>query len=343
MKYKHDNNSCFFRHKNILCDIKLFDTSKSFVLIYMCKISEGNLKRDTLNLQEINHELQDDAKFFVASCEKKYHDQLDKVAKEIVTSAVKMVFLAGPTCAGKTTTAKLLSEDLSKYGYRVLTVSMDDFFYNYDDTPDLPNGKKDLESPRSINADDMTRCFRKLFTEGEADFPKYDFLTGKNIPNVYHLTMSDKTIIILEGLHALNPIFFEKFSFIKCFRIYASALSGFKIGNNVMSTRDFRLLRRTVRDYKKRGYDPLETLDMWKNVVRAEDEFIVPYKDTADAYINTTHANEVAIYRDYFLKLLEEYPTSRAEMPFATLVEKSVSLDKSVLPDNSVLWEFLEK
>lgn len=299
--------------------------------------------RDFLDINNINEQLTNNKDFFVAQNEKKYRDQLIKLVNKIASSRVKMILLAGPTCAGKTTTAKLLQQLLEEKGYKVIAVSMDDFFLNYKDTPNLPNGTKDLDSLRAINLDQMEECFHTLFEKGEAMFPHYDFLTGMNNSNVYHLTFDDKTIIIFEGLHTHNPDLIKHLGTDKYFKVYASALSGFKFGDKTMTTRELRLLRRTVRDMEKRGYDPMATLSMWTNVVDSEDKYITPFKDSADAYINTTHAMEVAIYRDYFLNLMENYPQALEHMPFYDIVKESVSLDKNCLPDTSLMWEFVVK
>lgn len=301
------------------------------------------MKREFLDIAVINEQINNNKDVFVAQNEKKYREQLIKLSNTVINNQIKLVLLAGPTCAGKTTTAKLLKELLQEKGFSVVTVSMDDFFLNYKDTPNLPNGTKDLESIRALNLDQMERCFKTLFEKGEAMFPAYDFLTGINSDNVYHLTLSDKTIIIFEGLHTHNPALIERLHTKKYYKVYASALSGFKSNDKTMTTRQLRLLRRTVRDMEKRGYDPVATLHMWTNVVIAEDKFITPFKDSADAYIDTTHAMELAIYRDYFLNLMENYPQALERMPFYKIVEDSTSLDKSCLPDTSLMWEFVVK
>lgn len=300
--------------------------------------------RDFINIKDQNNQIDSNFMKVILDNESRYREQLFKLANKIIFSKKnKIVLLAGPSCAGKTTTAKILKEILEKKKKHVLVISMDDFFFNREDTPLLPNGMKDYDSIKAINLNQMKQCFEELFSKGKAKFPIFDFKNGKNIPNAIELEFTRNTIIIFEGLHVLNPKIPAYLGTDKFFKIYASAISGFELGKVKMSTRQVRLVRRMIRDAERRGHSPLETLKTWKNVCEAEDCYISPYKNNVDYEINTTHAYEVALFKKELFEIICNNRSVLSQLPFLEIFDESVHLDKDYLPETSLMWEFINK
>lgn len=295
-------------------------------------------------ITEINKQIENDSLKLVLDAESSYRGQLFILAKKIISgNKNKIVLLAGPSCAGKTTSARLLKEILERYNRHVITVSMDDFFVNREDTPLLPDGSYDFDSLGAINLNLMQECFTKLFTTGNAKFPIFDFKEGKSKHDHYEFELRKNTIILFEGLHVLNPELTKKLGTDKFFKIYASPITGFESGEYHIDPRNLRLIRRMIRDISRRGHTPEHTLDMWKNVCDAEDLYIEPYRKSADYTINTTHAYEIAVYKKELYHLLFNHNEVIRKLEFIGLFDTSLNLSKQLLPETSLMWEFIDK
>ncbi len=301
---------------------------------------------DFININEVNRKLDENEMKVMYDAESAYRGQLFLLVQNILKQKVvpKIILLAGPSCAGKTTTARLIKEILETKKKKAIIISMDDFFLNREDTPLLPNGMKDFDSLRAVNLKQMQRCFKELFKNGKAGFPRFDFVSGLNLENEYELTFDDDTFVIYEGLHVLNPELIKHLGTDKFFRVYADALKGFKRDEFYkISNRNLRLIRRMIRDCARRGKSPETTLKTWRNVCDAEDTYIAPFKDSADAFINTTHDFELALYKTDFFELVMENRDVVKDLPFMEIFEDSISLDKRRIPDTSLMWEFVDK
>ena len=296
------------------------------------------------NVEEINYFLKKKKKKLVLDNESRYRGQLFELADQVIEKGdVKIILIGGPSCAGKTTTCRLLHEILEKKGMKVIDISLDDFFKNRADTPLLPNGNKDFDSLRAINLPQMRRCFTKLFTEGSAGFPCYDFVSGENKDDVYHLEYDEQTVIIFEGLHTLNPDLISELGTDKVFKVYACALSGFNYMENVLDNRNLRLIRRMVRDVSRRGHSPLKTIESWPDVCEGEDKYITPFSEDVDFSVDTTHSFELALYKKEMLKLVREYRDLVDYIGFCIpLLERTLTLPVEKLPRTSLMWEFLD-
>lgn len=296
------------------------------------------------NVEEINYFLRENKRKLVLDNESRYRGQLFEVADKIVEAGdIKIVLIGGPSCAGKTTTCRLLHEVLEKKGLKVIDISLDDFFKNRVDTPLLPNGNKDYDSLRAINLTQMRKCFTKLFTEGRAGFPIYDFVTGINNEDAHYLDYDDQTVIIFEGLHTLNPKLIKDLGTDKVFKLYASSMSGFNYMENVIDGRNLRLIRRMVRDVSRRGHSPLTTIESWPDVCEGEDTYITPFIDSADFVVDTTHSFELALYKKEMLTLVRAYPELVDYIGFCvSLLERTLTLSVEKLPRTSLMWEFLD-
>ncbi len=299
-----------------------------------------------IDINEVNRKLNENEMKVMYDAESTYRGQLFLLVQNILKQKVmpQIILLAGPSCAGKTTTARLIKEILESKKKKAIIISMDDFFLNREDTPLLPNGMKDFDSLRAINLKQMEKCFKELFKKGKAGFPRFDFISGLNLENEYELTFDEDTVIIYEGLHVLNPELIKHLGTDRFFRVYADALKGFKRDEFYkISNRNLRLIRRMIRDYARRGNSPETTMKSWRNVCDAEDTYIAPFKDSADAFINTTHDFELALYKTDFFEIVMENREVIQELPFLEIFEDSISLDKRRIPDTSLMWEFVDK
>lgn len=296
------------------------------------------------NVEEINYFLRENKRKLVLDNESRYRGQLFEVADKVVEAGdIKIILIGGPSCAGKTTSCRLLHEVLEKKGMKVIDISLDDFFKHRENTPLLPNGNKDYESLRAINLSQMRRCFTKLFTEGRAGFPTYDFVSGINSDDTHFLEYDENTVIIFEGLHVLNPELIKELGTDKVFKLYACAISGFNYMENYLESRNLRLIRRMIRDVVRRGHNPMKTINTWPDVCEGEDKYITPFIESADVIVDTTHSFELALYKKEMLKLVREYPEIVDYIGFCIpLFERTLTLPVEKLPRTSLMWEFLE-
>lgn len=304
------------------------------------------MNREFIDVYEVNKRLEENNIKVTLDAESAYRGQLFKMVQKVLRLKVqpKIILLAGPSCAGKTTSAHLLKEIFENKKKKAIIVSMDDFFVNREDTPILPNGMKDFDGLRAVNLNQMEGCFKNLFKNGEAPFPRFDFLSGLNLPDAYHLTYDKDTIIIFEGLHALNPELIKHLGTKEVYKVYASTLKGFKIDEYTkVGTRQLRLIRRMIRDVRRRGKSPKFTMETWKNVCDAEDTYISPYKNDVDYFVNTTHDFEIALYKDEFFEIVLNNRDVVKELNFLPVFDGSISLDNNLIPDTSLMWEFLDK
>lgn len=300
-------------------------------------------KKKIYNIKNINEKIAEDARKLILDTESKYRGQLFALADKILQRRnVNMVLLAGPSCAGKTTSARLLKEIFEKRGKHVVTISMDDFFIDREKTPLLPNGMKDYDNPKAINTLQMKECFEKLYKTGKAMFPIYDFKTGKNVPDSVEIELRYNSIIIFEGLHVLNPYILNNLGETNYFTIYVNALSNFKSKSEKMSTTDIRLLRRMIRDMGRRGNSIELTLKTWEQVCDAERKYINPYIKNAQEVVDTTHEYELGIFRLEFNNLIEGNKSFKKKIQFYDILNSVLDIDKSDLPDTTLMWEFID-
>ena len=290
-----------------------------------------------------NKKLLTNAKKEILDTESSYRGQLFKVADSILDeNDVKIVLLAGPSCAGKTTSARLLKEVFQKRGKDVVTISMDDFFIDREKTPLLPNGLKDLDSPKCVNIEQMEKCFSDFFSGKETTFPIYDFKTGVNVANGFKLKIKDNTIIIFEGLHTLNPYLYDHLGTDKYYKLYVNTITGFEYKTQQMSPRNLRLLRRMIRDVDRRNLSPQTTLENWCAVCDAEDKYITPFANNADYFIDTTHDYELAVFKKAFHDLINDGKVSPEEYVCYDILNASEEVERDMLPKSSLMWEFVD-
>ncbi len=269
------------------------------------------------------------------------------IADEIANrKGVKLVLLAGPSSSGKTTTCKRLSVQLLANGIKPLQISLDDYFVNRDDTPKDAKGEYDYESIYALNLKLINEQFNALFRGEEVELPKYNFQSGKSEKSGKRLKMSDHNVLVVEGIHALNPELTAQIPEQQKFRVYASALTTILLDDhNYIPTTDNRLLRRIVRDNKYRGVTAQETIRRWPSVRSGENKWIFPYQENADAVFNTAMLFELAVLKTQAEPLLEQVPETASEYSEAYRLLKFLKYFKPIsnrdIPPTSLLREFL--
>ena len=259
---------------------------------------------------------------------------------------VRLVLISGPSSSGKTTFSKRLSVQLIVCGYHPIAFSMDDYFVNRVDTPRDENGEYDFESIDALNLPLLEHDLQALFDGEEIELPKYNFQTGKSEMSGKRLKLQERTIIIMEGIHGLNPKLTASISDLLKYKIYVSALTTILLDNhNYIPNTDNRLLRRIVRDYKYRGYSALETIKRWPSVTSGEKKWIFPYQENADIMFNSALLFELAGLRTQALPLLDMVPEDVPEHSEAYRLKKFLQYIQPIqiddLPPTSLLREFL--
>ena len=295
------------------------------------------------NLQVVNYEAKENPQRLVSLSERIYHNQINQIIDNIINGHYKVIYIAGPSSAGKTTSSNLISAALKKKGIKSLVISTDDFFLDREKTPKLSDGSYDYDNVTAMDAKYYNKFISQLVEIGSAEMPIFDFIEGRRI-RYQQVHSRPEDVIIIEGIHALNPIFVKNRKNAKNYKIYVTLNGDFVLGRELLiPSRILRLMRRCIRDYFKRGYNINDTVKIWKNVCRSEHEFISPYKQDADFVLDTTHIYEPLIY-DYYLKpLLVNACKNEYVQDFENIFSKIGSLKKDIIPKNSLLWEFLIK
>lgn len=273
--------------------------------------------------------------------------KIAQIAEQIAARpGVKLVLLAGPSSSGKTTSCKRLSIQLAVNGLKPLQISLDDYFVDRERTPKDENGEYDYESIYALDLQKINDQFNALFLGEEVELPKYDFQSGKSKKSGQRLKMNDNNVLVVEGIHALNPELTAQIPNEQIFRVYASALTTILLDNhNYIPTTDNRLLRRIIRDYKYRGVSAQDTIHRWPSVRAGENKWIFPFQENADAMLNTAMLYELAVLKMQAEPLLEQVPENCDEYAEAYRLLKFLKYFKGIpfnnLPPTSLLREFL--
>ena len=273
--------------------------------------------------------------------------KIAQIAEQIAARpGVKLVLLAGPSSSGKTTSCKRLSIQLAVNGLKPLQISLDDYFVDRERTPKDENGEYDYESIYALDLQKINDQFNALFRGEEVELPKYDFQSGKSKKSGKRLKMNDNNVLVVEGIHALNPELTAQIPNEQIFRVYASALTTILLDNhNYIPTTDNRLLRRIIRDYNYRGVSAQGTIHRWPSVRAGENKWIFPFQENADAMLNTAMLYELAVIKMQAEPLLEQVPENCDEYAEAYRLLKFLKYFKGIpfdnLPPTSLLREFL--
>jgi len=297
---------------------------------------------------EINKIALSQPKKLISNAESKYLTEIYTLANEIAENDnIKIVAIAGPSGSGKTTSAHILCERLEELGEKTEVVSLDDFYLPPEKLPILPNGIQDIESVDALDIEMINKCFNEIISLGKTVLPKYDFTNNKSIENSRSIDITDNGIVIVEGLHALNPLISKLVPRKNIFKIYISANCSIEddFGEQMLSSRQIRLVRRMLRDRIFRGTDANRTLELWNGVVAGERKYLYCFKETADALIKTLHVYEPCVYRNEFLKLKNEVLCTSVGYEYflrtANAIERFSHIDSDLVPENSLIREFI--
>ena len=259
---------------------------------------------------------------------------------------IRLVLITGPSSSGKTTFCKRLSVQLLACGLRPVSFSTDDYFVNRVNTPKLPNGDYDFDNIETVEYALLEDHLLRLMQGEKVEIPEYNFVTGKREYNGKKIKLSGDTVLIIEGIHALNPLLTKKIPDALKYKIYISALTSISLDDhNWIPTRDNRLLRRIIRDYNKGAFTAQQTISQWKNVCQAEDQWIFPYQETADVMFNSALNIEFAVLRTHAEIILASVPRNCPEYAEAhrllKFIHYFIPISDQEIPPTSIMREFV--
>lgn len=275
------------------------------------------------------------------------NNKLYKIAEKIYNNVnSKVILISGPSSSGKTTTSKKLKLYLKNFGLDVLSISIDDFFLDKEDTPRKENGDYDFESVNAIDINLFNKTLKKLISYEKVKLPRYNFILGKKEFETVPTKLNENQILIIEGLHALNDVLTNEIDKKYKFKIYLSPLTVLNIDNhNRFKTTDNRLLRRIVRDNRTRGYSASDTLASWNNVREGEEKNIFNFQDSSDVVFNTSLVYELNVLKTYVEPLLysveENDPNYKEALRLLNLLKNILPMPSEDVPRDSIIREFI--
>ena len=309
----------------------------------------SKVKNSHLDIAEIN-ELAKNPAAFIAQCEKGYFDQINEIVEQVLSSdgRYRIVLLAGPSSSGKTTTAYKISEEFAKNGVHAPVVSLDDFFLGMASYPKLSDGTPDMESVEALDLPLINSTLGCLLGQGCATFPVFDFNNSTRLDQTNVVQLGERGVLVVEGLHALNPRLVEVLDQNVLYRAYVSTRTKYMDGETeVLTPKDTRLIRRMVRDHNFRNRSPLETLLAWEDVLDGEEKHIYPFRDSVDYKIDSSLDYEGSVFHHYILPMIESLKDNRVYSgkvkQIVDLLEAFDDIDYRYIPEDSLLREFIGK
>ncbi len=305
-------------------------------------------RRYACDLARINEEVERSPEDLIRMTENVFRYDLRLIADTImeVPGGRHVILLSGPSSSGKTTSSLMLADEFRAKGVDVQLISMDDFYLGIENVGRLPDGRPDFESIDALDIPQIKRSIELLSTTGECLIPKYDFTHSRPSGNTREVRLKENSVIIMEGIHALHPVFSEGMPKERVMKIYVSVKQGIKDNEDyVLTNRELRLIRRMIRDSRFRKTPVERTLDMWDTVIEGEMKYIRPYRYSSDFTINSVHIYEPSVMRNMAIDLLSKIEKGVAEYEFAKHLIESVSrfrsIDPALVPDNSLIREFI--
>ncbi len=278
--------------------------------------------------------------------ERKFAWVADTIYDANLSRGVRIVLISGPSSSGKTTSAKRLGIQLGVLGLKPVLISLDDYFVDREKTPKDADGEYDYEALEAIDLELFNDHLRRLMRGESVDIPRYNFITGRRMQHNDPLTLDERSILIVEGIHGLNPRLTPGVPEEQKFRIYISCFTSVAMDNlSRIATTDNRLLRRLTRDYRQRGADALATLSRWASVRRGEEKHIFPYQENADVMLNSSLFYEISVLRPFAEKILREVPDTVPEYDEARrmlkFLDNFIPIPPDEIPPTSILREFI--
>ncbi len=304
--------------------------------------------KNNFSLDEVNSLALNSPESLVEQGVNAYESKINSVVDNILKDrTVDIVLLSGPSSSGKTTTANKIANGIQKRGKNAYIISLDDFYFNRDDIPINSDGLPDYENITAMDIQLIKKTFNALINERKAVVPIFNFKTGKRENTGKTVYLGDNDVVIVEGIHALNPLIIQGVEATHIYKIYISVSSRFTYDNGkiLLTKRNIRLVRRMIRDYHHRSASVEHTYFLWAGVRKGEDTFVFPYKNQADDFINSTHIFEECMFKNEAIELLghinEDSPYFDEAQRLKEALEKFVSIDIDLLPENSLLNEFI--
>lgn len=303
--------------------------------------------KDVFSVETINKEIEKNPKAFINECEEKYINKVKALADSIAElPGNRLVMLAGPSSSGKTTTAKILAGEFEKLSRKALTISLDDFYRDQKETLTFEDGTPDYETVHSLDVDYINHCLDSLIKEKHCLLPRFNFITKERERELVETRIESDEIVIVEGLHALNPLVTQSLNEDRLTKLYVSVSSRLvKDGRIFFNKRELRFIRRLVRDYYFRNSAVDYTFYLWNGVRMGEDRYLFPYSPLADHRINSIHPYEPCIFKDTATQLLSHIEKNSPYYEEANVLKEKLSsfaqIEKTLVPKNSLLREFI--
>lgn len=299
-------------------------------------------------LSDINKSVASDVESFIESAEEGFDGSVSSLVERFVSDCdCDIVLLAGPSSSGKTTTAGKIVEKINRSGRNAYTLSLDDYYHNAADIPMTDKGVRDFENVSALDIDLIHKTFSDLIENRKAMVPEFDFVSGTRKSEMRSIELKKDDVIIVEGLHALNPIITKGLDESHIYKVYISVSSRVTDddGKVIFSKRNLRLVRRMIRDYHYRNTSVEKTFSQWPEVLKGEDKYIFPYEKNARFRIDSFHPYESSIFRDEAVELLDTVDNASCFYPLAQQLKEDFSrlrpIDISKMPDDSLLREFI--
>ncbi len=299
-------------------------------------------------LSDINKSVASDVESFIESAEEGFDGSVSSLVERFVSDCdCDIVLLAGPSSSGKTTTAGKIVEKINLSGRNAYTLSLDDYYHNAADIPMTDKGVRDFENVNALDIDLIHKTFSDLIENRKAMVPEFDFVSGTRKSEMRSIELKKNDVIIVEGLHALNPIITKGLDESHIYKVYISVSSRVTDddGKVIFSKRNLRLVRRMIRDYHYRNTSVEKTFSQWPEVLKGEDKYIFPYEKNARFRIDSFHPYESSIFRDEAVELLDTVDNASCFYPLAQQLKEDFSrlrpIDISKMPDDSLLREFI--
>lgn len=299
-------------------------------------------------LEYINDLAKNDPAELVRRSEERFDNILNDTVSRIANDGGReIVMLAGPSASGKTTTANKIAAKCTARGMQTYVVSLDDFYLDREKIPLDESGKPDFETVYALDLPKLTETMRLLLSGTQTELPIFDFTTGKRSEEVRTVTLGARDVVVVEGLHALNPLITDSLPQKNLLKIYISVSSRIynERGKIILNKRNLRFLRRMTRDYLFRASTVENTYDLWENVRKGEDKYLFPYRNRADIKINSVHLSAPCVFRDTCLQMLKSADLSGKQKKdadeLAAALRLFVPISASFVPKDSLLREFI--
>lgn len=299
-------------------------------------------------LEYINRLAQEEPAQLIAQSEARFDRILEDIAARVLQAhGREIVMLAGPSASGKTTTANKLAAKFGALGMQTHVLSLDDFYLDRDKIPGFENGTPDYETVYALDLPLLAVSLNRLLSGQPTQLPAFDFTVGKRVDAARTVTLGESDAILVEGLHALNPVITDKLPKENLLKLYISVSSRIynEKGKIVLNKRNLRFIRRMTRDYQFRASSVENTYALWENVRLGEDKYLFPYKDCADIKINSVHLSAPCVFRDIVLEMLEQATLTGAIQKDAEKLKRALlqfePVSPALVPKDSLLREFL--